>query len=144
MNKPWRLITLGTLAVVCANAALLFALSSLAGPTAGLANTNWSLVSINGQPPIPGRALTLQFQSGTQLAGDSGCNSYGTQYHVSGGNIAVTQLISTLRACAEEPLNAQEAVFQQALSHAAQFSLSGSQLTLKDASGGETLIFQKQ
>jgi|SRR5579859_539390 len=144
MQKSWPWIALGVLAVVVAIAALLFARSSFGGSSAGLANTNWSLVSINGQPPIAGRALSVRFQSGTQLAGDSGCNSFGAQYQVSGNNIAVTQLVSTLRACAEQPLNAQEAMFQQALGHAAQFSLAGSQLTLHNASGGEVLVFQKQ
>jgi heat shock protein HslJ len=149
MNKSWRWITLGILAIVAAVAALVFARSSLASgfltrPTAGLANTNWSLVSLNGQAPIAGRALTLKFQSSTQLGGDSGCNSYGAQYRLNGSSLSVDQLISTLRACAEQPLNDQEAVFLQALSHAAQISVSGSQLTLKDASGGEVLVFQKQ
>ena len=53
-------------------------------------------------------------------------------------------MISTLRACAEQPLNDQEAVFQKALGDAAQISLAGSQLTLQNASGGEVLAFQKQ
>jgi heat shock protein HslJ len=149
MSKSWRWITLGILAAVVAVAALLFARGSLAsgffpGPTAGLANTNWSLVSLNGQAPIAGRTLTLKFQSGLQLGGDAGCNGYGAQYRLNGSTISVDQLISTLRACAEQPLNDQEAAFLQALGHAAQFSVSGSQLTLKNASGGEMLVFQKQ
>jgi heat shock protein HslJ len=149
MNKSWRWITLGILGVVVAVAALLFARSSFASgffakPMTGLANTNWSLVSLNGQAPIAGRALTLKFQSSTELGGDSGCNSYGAQYRLNGSTIRVDQMISTLRACAEQPLNDQEAMFQQALSHAVQFSVSGSQLTLKNASGGEVLVFQKQ
>ena len=87
MNKSWRWISIGALAVIVAVAALQVARSSFASgffasPTADLSHTNWSLVSINGQAPITGRALTLKFQSGTQLAGDSGCNSYGAQYQV--------------------------------------------------------------
>ena len=142
MNKTWRWLALG---VVLAAAALLFGCSTSAP---SLANTNWSLVSINGQPPIAGRALTLSFQADGQLVGDSGCNSYGGQYHVSGSSIAITQLVSTLRACAEQPLNDQEAAFQKALGEATQISLSGKQLTpqltLSNASGGGVLVFQKQ
>jgi heat shock protein HslJ len=149
MNKSWRWISIGALAVIVAVAALLVARSSFASgffasPTADLSHTNWSLVSINGQAPITGRALTLKFQSGTQLAGDSGCNSYGAQYQVNGSAMRVDQLMSTLRACVDQSLNDQEALFQSALSHAAQFSVAGSQLTLKNASGGQVLVFQKQ
>jgi heat shock protein HslJ len=144
MSKSLSWMALAVMAVALAAGALLFAQNSFAGSGAGLANTRWSLVSINGQAPIAGRALTLNFQSSNQLTGDSGCNGYGGQYQVRGKTIAVSQLVSTLRACAEQLLNDQEATFQKALSDAAQFSLQGGQLTLKNASGGEVLVFQKQ
>jgi heat shock protein HslJ len=148
MIKTWRWIALGTL-VILAAAALLwarntFANGSFANPATDLANTNWSRVSINGQAPIAGRALTVSFQSGGQLTGDSGCNGYGGHYRLNGSTIAVDQLVSTLRACAEQPLNDQEAAFQKALAAATQFSLQGDRLTLKDAAGGQVLVFQKQ
>ena len=149
MHKTWRWLALAAMTVGLAAAALLWANNTFAsdrgaGPAPALANTRWALVSINGQPPTAGRALTLSFQSDSQLGGDSGCNSYGGQYHLSGSRITVTQMISTLRACAEQPLNDQEAVFQKALGDAAQINLAGNQLTVKNASGGEVLAFQKQ
>ena len=149
MSKTWLWIGLGALALVLAAGALLLAMNTfangtLAKPAASLANTNWSLVSINGQAPIAGRAVTLSFQSGIQLVGDSGCNGYGGHYQVNGSTIAVDQLVSTMRACAEQPLNDQEAAFQKALGAAAQFNVQGDRLTLKDATGGQVLVFQKQ
>ncbi len=149
MHKIWRWLTLGVVAVGLSAAVLLWANNSLAGGRGVslapvLANTTWSLVTIDGQPSIAGRAVTLNFQSDGQLGGNSGCNSYGGQYRLSGSSITITQLISTLRACAEQPLNDQEAVFQKALGDAALFSLAGNQLTLKNAGGGEVLMFQKQ
>jgi len=144
MKTSWRWIAVGALVVVAAVAAVLLANGLFANRGTGLTNTNWSLVSINGQAPVAAATLTLQFQSGTQLVGDSGCNSYGGQYQVSGSRITVSQLTTTLRACVDQSLNDQEAVFQSALGHAAQFSMSGNQLTLKNASGGEVLVFAKQ
>jgi heat shock protein HslJ len=136
---------IGLFALALATAALLWARNSFASnPAASLANTHWSLVSLNGQPPVPGRALTLTFQTDGQVAGDSGCNSYGGRYQIHGSQIVVDQLISTLRACAEQPLNDQEAAFQQALGAAAQFSLTDGQLILQNANGGSRLLFQKQ
>jgi heat shock protein HslJ len=149
MNKSWRWIILGALAVVVAVAGLVYARNTFASglfgsPSADLTNTNWSLVSMNGQAPIAGHDLTLKFQSSTQLGGDSGCNSYGGRYVVNGSRISVDQLVSTMRACVEQSLNNQEALFQSSLNHATQFSVTGSQLTLQNASGGEVLVFQKQ
>ena len=147
MNKTWRWLALGAVAVMVAVAALPWANNTFAGgasPAPSLTNTNWSLVSINGQPPIAGRALTLSFQAGGQLGGDSGCNSFGGQYQINGSKLTVSQMISTMRACAEQPLNDQEAAFQKALGETTQLSLAGNQLTLKNASGGGVLLFQKQ
>lgn len=144
MSKTWFWITLGALAMALAAGSLLYANNTFASrPGANLANTNWALVSINGQAPIAGRALTLNFQSGGQLLGDSGCNSYIGHYQVNGSTIAVDQLVSTLRACAEQPLNDQEAAYQKALNNAAQFSVQSDRLTLKDAGGNEVLVFQR-
>jgi heat shock protein HslJ len=149
MNKTWRWLALTAAAVVLAAAALLWANNIFAGgrgasPAPNLANTSWLLNSINRQPPIAGRALTLSFQSDSQFGGNSGCNSYGGQYHASGSTMSLSQMISTLMACAEQPLNDQEAAFQKALGDATQLSLAGNQLTLKNASGGEVLVFQRQ
>ena len=149
MNKTWRWMALGAAAVVLAAAVLLWANNSFAGgrgasPAPNLANTNWTLVSINGQAPIAGRALTLSLQSGSHLGDDSGCNSYGGQYQINGGRMAVTQLMSTLRACTEQPLNDQEAVFQKVLSDAAEISVAGNQLMIQNASGRVVLAFHKQ
>lgn len=140
MSKLWCWLALAALAL-----GLTAACSSASASTnASLANTSWSLVSIDGKAPVAGRALTLSFQSGNQLAGDSGCNSYSGHYQLNGNVIAIDQLVSTLRACAEQPLNDQEAVFLKALGGATQFSAQGNQLALQSAGGGEVLVFQKQ
>ena len=39
----------------------------------------WTLSTINGQPLLPGSAITLQFLNG-QLAGFAGCNDYNGSY----------------------------------------------------------------
>jgi heat shock protein HslJ len=145
----WRWAALAALAVaLMAGGGLVLAARAWAarpaGPAAGLAGTQWVLVSLNGQAPVAGRALTLRFGPDGQLTGDSGCNSYGGAYQLQGATLAVTQLVSTLRACAEQPLNDQETAFQQALGHAAQFTLRGPVLTLANSAGGEALVFQKQ
>jgi heat shock protein HslJ len=145
MSKTGPWMTLGLLALALVAGALLWARNSFASsPAASLANTHWSLVALNGQAPIAGRALTLTFQADGQLAGDSGCNSYGGRYQIQGSQIVVGQLLSTLRACAEQPWNDQEAAFQKALGDATQFNLVGDRLTLKNAAGSEELVLQKQ
>ena len=145
MRKLGQGLMIGVLALALVTAALLWARHSFASsPAANLANTHWSLISLNGQPPLAGPALTLIFQADGQLAGDSGCNSYGGRYQIHGSQIVVGPLISTLRACAEQPRNDQETAFQQALGAAAQWSWVDDQLTLQTLSGSARLLFQKQ
>ena len=48
---------------------------------------------------------------------------------------------STLRACAEQGLNDQEAQYYAALSNTTASELAGGQLLLKDASGAILLAF---
>ena len=83
----------------------------------------------------PNSTLTAEF-AGSELSGDGGCNTFGGPYEVSGNTIKIGPLNSTLRACAEESLNTQEAQYLLALELAASFQVSGSRLDLLRADGG--------
>ena len=59
----------------------------------------WTLSTINGQPLLPGTAITLQFLNG-QLAGFAGCNDYSGSYTAvdnGDGTFAVTRRPSYYR-----------------------------------------------
>ncbi|HFE66842.1 MAG TPA: META domain-containing protein [Chloroflexi bacterium] len=112
-------------------------------PSNPLANTNWSLVSMNGnQVPVPGSNLTAFFDHGGYISGSAGCNNYNGSYSVGGNSIRISGL-STGRISCDEPLNSQEQSFVTALQSAHTFTINGSQLIISDPAGQEVLRFNR-
>jgi len=130
--------------IVVAGAAI--ALAVLLQPRSGgdLAGTRWSLVALNGQAPIPASGpITLEFEAGGRAGGNSGCNSYGATYVARGGSLKVTDIFSTLRACVDPSLNAQEAAYLGALAAVVEYEMTGERLILRDAGGTLELVFAR-
>ncbi|HEX5871158.1 MAG TPA: META domain-containing protein [Longimicrobium sp.] len=102
------------------------------GGNAPLAGTSWTLVELNGQPVLPaGEPLTLNFAADEQrVSGNGGCNQFSGPYTQNGASLRFGPLISTRRACVEEPLNAQETAYFQALESTTRYSVEGGQLIL--------------
>jgi putative lipoprotein len=97
-----------------------------------LANTNWTLQSFGpvGETPVIGEtALTLLFESEGQVSGNGGCNSFSGSYEVEGNQLVFNDIVSTLRACADENLTAQEQQYVGALQTAGEFEQTTDQLT---------------
>jgi heat shock protein HslJ len=92
------------------------------------------------QSPIIDSTLTAEFASG-ELTGDSGCNTFGGSYEVSGTAITIGALRSTLRACEQTDLQTQEQQYQAALQLATSFSVAGDRLDLFRADGGFAATF---
>lgn len=80
--------------------------------------------------PVAGSRLTLVFTT-TEVSGDSGCNTYSGPFDTRGTDaIALGPLTSTLRACADPALDAQEQQYLAALQLAKTYKVSGDTLTL--------------
>jgi heat shock protein HslJ len=106
-----------------------------------LDGTEWQLVSLHGEKPIQGKAITLLFGVGT-LEGSGGCNTYGGSYKASGGGLTLSDLYWTEMACMEpEGIMEQEQDYFRALDAAVRFQQDGDRLALYDASGTEVLAF---
>jgi heat shock protein HslJ len=125
-------------------AALVFATSIFAGQSQDLAGTAWHLSAINGQAPVEALdPLTLTFDAEGRMGGNSGCNGFGGAYAVDGSQLTLSELVSTLRACADEAQNNQEAAIMAALQAVAQYAIDGDTLTLKDANGAALLVYSR-
>ena len=72
----------------------------------------WILVSINGEPPIEGTNVTINFDNGG-IGGNASCNTYFGDYTLEGDSISFGPLGSTLMYC--EGLMDQETAFLAAL-----------------------------
>jgi heat shock protein HslJ len=88
--------------------------------------------------PVTGSKLTAVFTP-DQVSGSAGCNDYSGGYTIDGTTIKIGPLASTMKACADEAVNAQEQQFLAALQAATTFDQTGNILTLK-AEGGENQV----
>jgi len=105
--------------------------SPTAAPDAAQLQTNsWLLLELNGQPPVPGTKITLNFD-GEAIGGSSGCNVYGGSYELVDGRLTISDIFSTMMACLEDGVMEQEAAFHQALRDAISFAISADRQTLE-------------
>ncbi len=101
-------------------------------PNAGLTNTYWKLIELDGQPVLAGanqRELHMVLTSeGSKVSGFSGCNRFMGGYEQSEGQLQFGQLASTMMACMETM--EQEKLFLGALARARSFNIRGESLAI--------------
>ncbi|NJN55301.1 MAG: META domain-containing protein [Anaerolineae bacterium] len=112
---------------------LLAACQQAAEPEASmeLAGTNWILSSLDGELPLAGTAVSLQFGTDGTVFGTDGCNRFNTTYTQDGSSLTINQSqgISSLMACEEAVMN-QATAYMAALSATTSFTATSSQLSL--------------
>lgn len=86
----------------------------------GLANTEWTVIAIDGTATIVGAQPTMTFAPDGTLSGTSGCNQYSGRFRTDGDRITVGQLSSTEMGCEADRM-AQETAFSTALSAATRW-----------------------
>jgi heat shock protein HslJ len=109
----------------------------------GLAGTSWDVTSYNnGKEAVVslavGTAITLMFADG-QATGKA-CNNYFGPFTEDGEKVTIGPLANTRMMCVEEGVMEQEAMYMTALQAAATWSVDGSMLTLRDASGATQVV----
>ena len=106
--------------------------------TAGLLDTRWRLVEIDGQPVsmVEGqREPYLQLSGeGNRVRGFGGCNAFSGAFEQGSDGFRFLGLASTRKACPTEAM-AQEARFLKALHATASRRIVGDSLQLRDAGG---------
>ena len=106
-----------------------------------LADTEWALVSLNGDDLIGDRAMTLRIGE-TSIAGSGGCNTYGGSYTTSEDSLHLSDVYWTEMACMEpEGIMEQEQAYFQALMATARYQIAGDRLELYDEAGAQILTF---
>jgi heat shock protein HslJ len=101
-----------------------------------LSGSTWLLTTTSGQDHVtlvlPGSGITLSFEGENRISGNAGCNGYGGVYTLgTDGEIALSEIISTLRACADNQMTIQESIYLSALSGVTRYEISGHQLALR-------------
>lgn len=96
-----------------------------------LSGTSWVLSTLNGQLPLAGSTVTLQFGEGGSASGTDGCNRYTTTYTASRSSISFEPAASTMMACPEAVATQAES-FMAALGAANRYQVRSGQLILLD------------
>jgi len=85
---------------------------------------------------LTGTTLTLDFGRDGKVSGSAGCNIFSSTYLLQGNLLAITLPTATSKLCTEpQGIMEQETVFLALLPTIGSYSIAGSQLTLKSASG---------
>lgn len=105
--------------------------------TMALENTSWTLKTLRGNTLVEATAITLEFRDDS-LGGSAGCNSYRGNVTVDGDTLAVSPLITTRKACAEDVME-QELIYLRFLQSVTTFEATDTTLTL--IAGEERLEF---
>jgi len=97
-----------------------------------LENRKWVLESIRNRP-LP-RIETVPFinfdQAKRSAGGNTGCNVFGGSYSATRDTIAITDVISTMRACIEDERMNVEREFKNGIENANRFEIAGGKLNL--------------
>lgn len=100
----------------------------------GLENTSWQLVTLGltgaQMPVIADSTVTLDFKAGGEVGGSGGCNNYGGGYTIEAGRLVFSEIVSTLMACADQAVTAQEMAYLAALQTAGRFAITNGMLTI--------------
>ncbi len=101
---------------------------------------DWQLVTVGGAPAVAGSEATMLLAGG-KATGTTGCNRYNGTYTLNGTDgIKFGPIASTMMACAG-PVMTQEQAFNAALTATTTYSVAGTTLTFKDASGAAVATF---
>jgi heat shock protein HslJ len=117
-----------------------------AGPAgdADLQDRRWVLVTLEGEPPLAGRAPSAEF-SADQISGSASCNTYFATYEVSGSELNISDVAHTEMWCEDpEGVMDQEQAFLDAMASVASYRLVGEQFELLDGTGAVLLTFEAQ
>jgi heat shock protein HslJ len=111
------------------------------GPQTGELGGSWSLVTIDGEPLIPGTTITANFESG-QVTGAAGCNQYFASYSTAGTTLSIGGAGSTKMYCTSPAgVMEQEGLYLSLLEKASSFTLEEGKLVIRDSSGESLLVF---
>ncbi len=91
-------------------------------PARLLQGTAWRVTRIDHTTTPEDGPPTLEFRTDGRVAGSASCNAYTAGYEVTGDRLAITQTVSTRKACAPEAME-REAAFLSLLGGVARYEV---------------------
>lgn len=113
---------------------------------AGSVGRDWRLdtVETSGTAAslVAASEITLRIDVDGSISGNAGCNLYRGSYALDGNKVAVSEIISTRRACADQALTQQEQQYLAALHQVTQYELTPDRLTLIVGDDAGKLVYE--
>jgi heat shock protein HslJ len=136
----------GSLDLLDANGAIVV---TFAAQARSLAGTSWSVVNINNGRQavvglVPGSTITMAFDSEGRVSGSTGCNQYSGSYGGEGDALRLSQVATTLRACADPAIDEQEQAFLRAVESVRTMRFEGNMLELRREDGALAAILVRE
>ncbi|MBL8584143.1 MAG: META domain-containing protein [Rhizobiaceae bacterium] len=104
--------------------------------------TKWVLTSVSGTPARGDAWLTLSKDN--TVNGNAGCNTFRGGARVGAGTITFDPLASTMMACTEDGVSAQESDLHAVLLGTTTFRVEGGRLTITQPAGNKTAVFEQR
>ena len=105
-----------------------------------VADTQWQLQSMNGQPVPTALTVRMDFTADT-FGGVGFCNSYGGNYRLEGSALILEQTAMTMMACIGDNRDQLEQQHMTALGQVATYRIENDTLTLFDRDNQVLLQF---
>ncbi len=105
-----------------------------------LLGTQWSAVSMDGEPLIADSQITIGFVESGLVRGFAGCRNYEAEYQTTEDGLAFISTRMLEESCADEALLVQEGTFTDHFTWAAGFELVDENLILQTDRGGEVVF----
>jgi heat shock protein HslJ len=110
---------------------------------ADLIGTSWTLVSLDGQPPMEGSTITMEFLADNRMKGSAGCRNYQGNYQAETDSIHFPKISMVEMECRwPATFGVQEGHFTDILTWANRYHLAEDRLEIY-SSRGETLVFER-
>jgi len=111
-----------------------------------LAGSSWDLLAYNNgtggfESAVIDTPVTAMFGEDDTLTGSAGCNTYNASWTASDGSIEIGPAASTLMACADEQVMAQETRYLELLGLAETYRVDSEALEMFDADGTRILQY---
>ena len=125
-------------------------LASYKAQSQELAGSSWEPTAFNNGKQavigmLDGTNLTADFGKDGTLSGNSGCNRYTGEFKVTGNQITIGPLASTMMACSEpEGVMEQESQYLAALQSAATYEIEGNVMQLRTKDDALAAIFNRK
>jgi heat shock protein HslJ len=86
-----------------------------------LNDSEWLLADLAGTPVVPNSKASLAFLDSGKVAGGASCNRFTGTVTVSGNTLKLSPLATTMMACVDPKLAAQETAYLKALGAASRY-----------------------